>query len=161
MNYKLNNQGSDRYYSNADSFAMSFDDAWKTLELTNEKEFIFIKGLEGSIDLPSSRSCITSRVYENKFKRIILQPKKYNCHAPELDWSDLGEWRNNAILALNNKGPLATCLSWNAGVYLWLSGIACNLKEGIILSEKILSSGEANQKLTKLIYDLNRIQSKL
>ncbi len=125
--------------------------AWKALDIIGENNIITIKGLEGSIDLPTSRACITARVQNKNIERLILHPRDYNCHSSDIEWKSVPEWSAHALQALENKGPLKTALYWNAGVYLWFSGLTKTLKEGIELTESLLSSGETLKKLSELI----------
>ncbi len=125
--------------------------AWKALQILAEQNFITIKGLEGSTDLPISRPCITARNHTEKPIRYILHPKKYNLSGKDIPWENLTIWHKQAINALNNKGLLADSLIWNAAVYLWYAGIANNIDEGIIEAKEVLNSGKALQTLENLI----------
>ncbi len=127
------------------------DRAWKALELAGETNLVTVKGLEGSTDLPISRTCITSRVQNGKPERLILHPRNHGCFSQDVEWSNLTEWREQAMEALHNRGPLSQPLLWNAGTYLWLAGLADNLDEAIAHAEKCLQSGLAQTTLEQLI----------
>ena len=64
---------------------------------------------------------------------------------------ELNEWSIYGLEALSGKGPLIKPLIWNAGVYLWFSGLANDIKEGIKKAEFCVSSGLAQNTLTQLI----------
>ncbi len=125
--------------------------AWKSLEIIGEEDVITVKGLEGSTDLPTSRACITSVVKKNKPQRLILHPRDYNCHGKDLEWKNISQWKKDALATINNEGPLLKSLHWNAGIYLWLSGIAKTLEEGIQQSKSSIQSGIVKQTLSELI----------
>ncbi|KZR64783.1 MULTISPECIES: anthranilate phosphoribosyltransferase family protein [Prochlorococcus] len=125
--------------------------AWKALALAGETNLVTVKGLEGSTDLPISRACITSRVQNGKPERLILHPRNHGCFSKDVEWSNLTEWSEQAMEALHNRGPLSQPLLWNAGTYLWLSGLVDNLDEGIAHAEKCLQSGLAQTTLEQLI----------
>jgi len=125
--------------------------AWKTIKIIGEKDYISIKGLEGGTDLPISRACITGQTHKNQLKRLILHPRDHDCSGKDLEWTTLAEWRHHALEALENKGPLKQALLWNAGVYLWLSGISHSLEQGLTKAEACLSSGAAKKTLKQLI----------
>ena len=125
--------------------------AQKALELLGEINHISIKGLEGSTDLPISRACITGRVQEKQWERIILHPGQYRCAGQDAQWNNLVTWHDDAIAALGNKGPLKQALCWNAGVYLWFGGITNTIEEGLIKAENLMTSGVAKKTLTQLI----------
>ena len=126
--------------------------AWKALEILGEKDLVSIKGLEGSTDLPISRACITGRVHNGKSQRIILHPRDHNCSGKDLEWQNLDKWREHALKALGNQGPLKQPLLWNAGVYLWFSGNSDSIEDGISKAEECLSSGSAQATLEQLIH---------
>ncbi len=125
--------------------------AWKTLALFGENNFITVKGLEGGVDLPISRACITATIHNEQTERTILYPKEHNCHGQEIEWTDLDSWKDIAVEALNNKGILKKSLYWNAGVYLWFAGVSQSIEDGIKEAESILSSGLAKETLENLI----------
>ena len=116
-----------------------------------EKNIVTIKGLEGGTDLPISRACITARTQKNQLKRLILHPRDHNYSGTELKWQNIVVWRNHALNALENKGPLKQALIWNAGIYLWIAEITNNVQEGIKKAKDLLSSGAAKGKLNQLI----------
>ena len=125
--------------------------AWKALDLIGEKELISVKGLEGSTDLPISRACITGKVKKSKLQRIILHPRDHECSGADLLWHSLEEWRGYALEALESKGPLKQALVWNAGIYLWFSGNANGIEDGLAKAEDSLISGSAKETLEQLI----------
>ena len=127
------------------------DRAWKTLGLLDEEEFITVKGLEGSTDLPINRACITAQVTKMRSKRLILHPHKYGCNGKDIAWTNLEQWREQAFQALDNQGPLKKALIWNAGSYLWFAGIANSLEAGIAEVDSNLNAGKAKNQLNQLI----------
>lgn len=127
------------------------DRAWQCLQIVGEASAITIKGLEGSTDLPISRTCIASFTKQGKRHRLILHPRDYDCYGEDLKWQSIDSWRDHAFDALNNKGALLKALNWNAGTYLWLSGASKTLQEGINQSKLSIASGIVKQTLSALI----------
>jgi len=125
--------------------------AWKTLEQRGEKHIILIKGLEGSIDLPTNRSCIIGSMQNGEFSRIILHAKDHFLQGIDTKWSDLKTWKKHAFQALDNKGPLINAVKWNSGVYLWLTGKSHTIQEGLQIAEESILSGAAIKSLENLI----------
>ncbi len=125
--------------------------AWKSLQILGENHIILVKGLEGSIDLPTSRTCITKHIKNNDNKRVILHPRDYSLFEKDVIWTNLQDWKKDALLALDNKGPLKTSLLWNAGTYFWFSGITKSIRDGLIEAERIITSGLAKKTLRNLI----------
>ncbi|MFL0780553.1 MAG: anthranilate phosphoribosyltransferase family protein [Prochlorococcus sp.] len=125
--------------------------AWKTLEIAGEPDVITVKGLEGSTDLPISRACVTAQVRNSTPERLILHPRDHDCFGEEPQWTDPEQWRDQALEALQNRGALKDALRWNAGAYLWLTGLAENIEAGISKVEQVLRSGAAQTTLDQLI----------
>ena len=127
------------------------DRAWKALEIAGETNAITVKGLEGSTDLPISRACITSQITQSKCQRLILHPRDHDCYGQDPAWKDIDLWKNDALDALKNKGPLVKSLQWNAGTYLWLSGQSKTLQDAINQAQASIVSGSAKEVLSTLI----------
>ena len=123
---------------------------WKALELLGEEELITIKGLEGSIDISTSRISIANQVGKSLVNRLHLNPKEFNCSKQDIKFESLQIWQDQAVEALNCKGPLKETLLWNAGFYLWTSGVTKNLKEGIEKTTTLLKSGAVHKTIKKL-----------
>ncbi len=125
--------------------------AKNTIKFFKNIKLISVKGLEGSIDLPTSRPCITGNMSNEKSSRLILYPRKYQLNGKDIEFGNLNEWRKNAFDALNNKGPFLQPLIWNAGVYLWFSKNAISLQEGLDKAKIYIREGLAKKKLEELI----------
>ena len=124
---------------------------WKALELLGEKNFITIKGLEGSTDLPINKSCTIHHVQQNKINRITLNPKDYSYFGKDIAFTSLNEWQDQAMQALNNKGPLRNSLLWNSGFYLWSSGISESLNSGIKKAQSLIETGSIQSTVQSLV----------
>ena len=124
--------------------------AWEALRLADETNLIAVKGLEGGTDLPIGRACITARVAGEKAERLILHPRDHGCHEADVEWTDETTWTENALAALQSRGPLLKAALWNAGAYLWFSGRTSSLTEGLQQAKEALSSGAALQTLHQL-----------
>ena len=111
-----------------------------------------MKGQEGGTDLPISRACITGRIHQGRpAERIILHPRDHGCYGADQEWTDLSTWQQQAEEALNNQGPLAPSLRWNAGAYLWMAGKASTLEAGLDAAERAMNEGQANAALQALM----------
>tara|TARA_Y100001968_G_scaffold331983_1_gene388554 strand:+ start:1037 stop:2092 length:1056 start_codon:yes stop_codon:yes gene_type:complete len=124
---------------------------WEALKLHGEKHIITIKGLEGGVDLPISRSSQIGLVKNTESNRFSLHARDHGKEDKDLSWKDINIWKEWAYEALNNKGPLKKAVQWNAGVYLWLTGISDNIDEGIKKADLLISSGAARKTLINLI----------
>tara|TARA_Y100001968_G_scaffold329061_1_gene377567 strand:- start:4147 stop:5205 length:1059 start_codon:yes stop_codon:yes gene_type:complete len=124
----------------------------ETMMLINNPNFITVKGLEGSTDIPISKACITGHMHENEErKKLILNPKEYGYSGKDIKWNNLDEWQDQALLALEGKGSLAKAFYWNAGIYLWFSGISPSLEAGLLKVKSLIHNGIVKCKLNELI----------
>ncbi len=126
--------------------------AWETLKIRGERHLLSIKGLEGSTDFPISRQCQAGERHTEKgYKKIILKPNDYSYNGKDIPLNNLDEWKEQAIQAINAKGILTKSIEWNAGIYLWLSGVTPDLKDGLKKAKLCIKSGKAKETLKKLI----------
>ncbi|QNI52551.1 glycosyl transferase family/ helical bundle domain protein [Synechococcus sp. RS9915] len=124
--------------------------AWEALKLAGETDLLTVKGLEGGTDLPIGRACITARVQQGQAERLILHPRDHGCHAADVEWSDETAWTEQALAAVDNRGPLLDALRWNAGAYLWFSGLSDSLESGLQTADGVLKTGQVLQCLDQL-----------
>ena len=57
---------------------------------------------------------------------------------------------SQALDALGNAGPLRDAVRWNAGAYLWFSGLSETLDAGVTRAEASLQDGSAMNGLDQL-----------
>ena len=134
-----------------------------TFALRGVKQFITVKGLEGSCDLSRSRTAIIGISQNNQFERLLLHPRDYGFDGEDVPLgaeSDLGQ-RLFDVLA-GEATELTRSVLWNGGFYLWQGGAAPSLEAGFNLAEELLMTGEAVAKLKKLrraVAELNSRQA--
>jgi len=124
--------------------------AWQALQLAGETNVLTVKGLEGSTDLPISRACVTGRPTSQGDGRQILHPRDHGCFGHDPLWEGIDAWSTQAMAALGSQGELATALIWNAGTYLWQSGLDPDQASGLDHARDVLQSGGAMQQLNQL-----------
>lgn len=124
--------------------------AWEALSQAGEMNVVTVKGLEGGTDLPIGRACITATVKNGRSERHILHPRDHGCHDRDVEWHDLETWTTQARQALVNEGPLRDAVRWNTGSYLWLSGQASHLNDGLRQADTALKNGAAQTTLDQL-----------
>ena len=124
--------------------------AWQALQLADETNVLTVKGLEGSTDLPISRACVTGRPTSQGDGRQILHPRDHGCFGHDPLWEGIDAWSTQAMAALGSQGELATALIWNAGTYLWQSGLDPDQASGLDHARDVLQSGGAMQQLNQL-----------
>ncbi|NER82938.1 MAG: hypothetical protein F6K42_25955, partial [Leptolyngbya sp. SIO1D8] len=116
--------------------------AKKTLALTGIQNFITVKGLEGSSDLPRARTAIIGIHQGSQEKRLLLHARDYNLGgATETPFDTLPNYLEILKETMYGKSTqLSPVVIWNGGFYLWQSGIVSSLDEGIQQAEALLGS---------------------
>jgi anthranilate phosphoribosyltransferase len=111
-----------------------------------------VKGLEGSSDLPRDRTAIFG-VHQSgqELERIFLHHYDYglsNINPPLVPIPEL--IANFAVVLAGKPSELTDSVLWNAGFYLWHSGMAVDMSAGMKLAQELLFSGAVSQQLTKI-----------
>jgi anthranilate phosphoribosyltransferase len=121
------------------------------LKLNGKKKFTLIKGLEGSGDLKLSQTnIITIDRHDTSEGSEYLKIKAQDYH---LDQNDpILEEKSKYIEELHKTiqgkdSHLQKSAIFNGGFYLWRCGATPTIEEGIITSEKLLTSGKVEQQL--------------
>ncbi len=114
------------------------------------KHFTLIKGLEGSPDLSLAKTTIILINNPNKKKEIKylkLNPKDYDLNGKDVTLESKEIYLDQVEKVLKGENsPLTNATIWNGGFYLYHCGICDNIKEGLLLAEKLISEGKLNQK---------------
>jgi anthranilate phosphoribosyltransferase len=126
----------------------------ETLTLRNQIHLTTIKGLEGSCDLPLSRTTIIGTGQGNlleNWERILIHPAQYQLGTHDLAIESFEQCLTEIKAAIAGK---ATAI-WdgvllNGGFYLWHCGVAANLAAGLTLAEQLLTQGQVAQKLAEI-----------
>jgi anthranilate phosphoribosyltransferase len=130
-----------------------------TFALRGHPSWITVKGLEGSCDLPRSRTAIVGVNHPGQCERLLLHPRDYGFEGDDVDLGDeasLGD-RLLDILA-GHASELAKTALWNAGFYLWQGGVTDSLEAGLAEAQALLSQGQALAQLETLRqYTLDRL----
>ncbi len=122
------------------------------------QRFSTIKGLEGSCDLPRSRTAIIgTQSPSTPFERLLLQPRDYGLADVDPPLTDDAELSAQLQAALAGKAnTLAESIIWNGGFYLWQCGVTKNLALGLDRARHDLTKGHVAEQLARLI---NAVQS--
>jgi anthranilate phosphoribosyltransferase len=125
------------------------------LQTRGVEHFLMVKGWEGSVDLPGNRPAIVqSYDAPQALERLPLHPEHYGIKFTDQPFSDVVDWVDQVQGLLDgSEVPLAELydsVRWNAGFYLWRSGVTDSLEAGITLTADLLRSGQVRQKLLDL-----------
>jgi anthranilate phosphoribosyltransferase len=122
------------------------------LDLRSVKKYTFIKGLEGSGDLPRDRTAIIGLSATPELERLLLSPHDYGFTTKNVPLETTEELitETQAVLA-GKPGEFMQTALWNGGFYLWRCGICVDMRSGIAKAEELLTSGAVANKLQELI----------
>jgi len=153
----------------------------EALQLRGVTEFMTVKGLEGSCDLPRDRTCIIGlrqpsqgtqhsikdstlvteqdshpKVDDIYFERLLLRPSDYGFEGKEvpLPSTPILIEQIQSVLA-GHSSELMKAAIWNGGFYLWRSGVCPSLESGLSQAESNLTQGKVQAKLQE-IQDFHR-----
>lgn len=114
-------------------------------------QFMSIKGLEGSCDLPRDRTAIIGlgQLQPNfAFERLLLAPRDYGFAGTDVPLSETPELIAAMQSVLQNQpSELRQSVIWNGGFYLWRCGASSDLNAGLALAETLLATGQVVAKL--------------
>ncbi|MEO1593388.1 MAG: anthranilate phosphoribosyltransferase family protein [Cyanobacteria bacterium J06632_22] len=122
--------------------------------------FSTIKGLEGSCDLPRSRTAIIgTQSPTTDFERLLLQPREYGLADIDPPLVPLPELIIQAQAALKGEmNALTESIVWNGGFYLWQSGVTHSFKTGLDRAKESLNNGSALAQLSNLIDAIHTVK---
>lgn len=123
-----------------------------TFDLQQRQLFTTVKGLEGSCDLPLSRTAIIGLGQtDGTFERLLLHPQDYGFGTKDVPLVEESTYLNQLDAVLVGKpDPLTDVAIWNGGFYLWRCGVCSTLAAGFAKARELLSSGAVAAKLAEL-----------
>ncbi|MEE4248410.1 MAG: anthranilate phosphoribosyltransferase family protein [Kangiellaceae bacterium] len=126
--------------------------ARETFALQNQTGFTTVKGMEGSCDLPFSRTAIIGMAQpEGYFERLLLHPQDYGFGNKDVPMGIEAEYLEQlTAVRLGKPDPLTDTAIWNGGFYLWRFGVCDTLEDGFSKAKELLTSGAVEAKLTEL-----------
>jgi anthranilate phosphoribosyltransferase len=124
-----------------------------------------IKGLEGSCDLPRSRTAIIGlghlQAGEPHFERLLLHPRDYDLAGDDPALGALSLFTQEMMAVLEGQHTeLARSAIWNGGFYLWRCGVTPTLETGFEKAQALLASGTVGEKLDELVSEIATLQSR-
>ena len=125
----------------------------------NTPEFLMVKGLEGSCDLPRDRTCIMgmgpgpadAETGEPTIKRLFVRARDYGYSHSDPPLEEEADFMTqvHSVLA-GEPSQLMESAVWNSGFYLWQSGLCAEMETGLTMARTILMEGKAQHKLEEL-----------
>lgn len=116
-----------------------------------------IKGLEGSCDLPRERTAIIglSSSHESLLERLRLHPHEYGVGGKNPTLAEASPETMQTVLQ-GEPSELMLSILWNAGFYLWRSGISPDITAGMAKAELLLREQLVKKKLLELQTTVNQ-----
>jgi anthranilate phosphoribosyltransferase len=124
------------------------------LGLKKVTKYTFVKGLEGSCDLPRDRTAIISlsSTTPQQLERLHLVPREYGFTTKNVLLGTTQELLVDMQAVLAGKsGELTQTALWNGGFYLWRSGICPDMPKALAKAEELFTTGTVAAKLQELI----------
>ncbi len=128
----------------------------EALSLRGIHQLTTIKGLEGSGDLPLSRTAIlglspVSPVGEISLERLCVHGRDYGFGNKDVPFQSAAETIAHLKAVLNQEmTPLLAPAVWNGGFYLWRCGNCDTLEAGFERSRSLLAQGQVAKTLHNL-----------
>ena len=123
------------------------------LGLRGITKYTFVKGLEGSCDLPRERTAIIglSSSSPETLTRLQLSPREYGFTTKNVPLTTTEELIQDMQGVLTGKASeLMQTALWNGGFYLWRSGICPDMQAGIDKAAELITSGLLAAKLHQI-----------
>lgn len=126
----------------------------EALALRGVRHYTTVKGLEGSCDLPCSRTAIIGLAggdSQPSFERLLLNPPDWGFTAGDVILESPQQCLAEIQSAIAGKpGHLWDSAIFNGGFYLWRSGVCQDLPAGFARAEALLRQGKVAAKLEGL-----------
>lgn len=125
--------------------------AQTTFALRAQDALITVKGLEGSCDLPRSRTAIIGLSQpDGTWERLLLHPRDYGFAAEDVPFEgEAALFEANQAVLQGDSSEFKQSVLWNGGFYLWQSGVSSSFEAGLALAETLLQ-GPVQAKLEQV-----------
>ena len=121
-----------------------------TLKILGKNNFILIKGLEGGVDLSTSKTN-QIKIYQNdNCRELNLNARDFNINRKDENFLNIETWAMDAFSTLEYNGPLLNSLLFNSGFYLYATGNSDSIKSGIEYAKYLIINGKVKSVLKKL-----------
>lgn len=126
----------------------------ETFNLRNFHNFTTIKGLEGSCDLPQSRTAIIGINKPDKqpqWQRLHLHPQDYQFNGKDIPLTSTSRLLEEMQQVLQGeRNDLMSLAIYNGGFHLWRCGVCEDLSTGFNQAQTLLIGGQVAQKLQEI-----------
>jgi anthranilate phosphoribosyltransferase len=111
-----------------------------------------VKGLEGSCDLPRSRTAIVGMAQpDGELERLLLHAPDYGFTSEDPPLEDEAGYLADITAVLAGKpGSLTDSAIWNGGFYLWRFGVCPSIAAGIEQARATIMTGKLEAQVEKI-----------
>ena len=115
--------------------------------LRGQTEFMTIKGLEGSCDLPRARTAIVGVNQGDQLERLHLHAREFDLGGTDTPMTSEAAYLADLALLLAGRietEPVRELLKsalWSGGFFLWQCGVCADLAAGIAAAEAVITQG--------------------
>ena len=130
-----------------------------TLFLTKVQNFLTVKGLEGSSDLPRARTAIVGiHHFLLNEERLLLHARDHSLgNQSETPLDTMPDYIKTLKETLHGKHTiLRPAAIWNGGFYLWRSGVASSLEQGLGTAQELLDSEQLIKQLSLIEQEIQK-----
>jgi anthranilate phosphoribosyltransferase len=121
-------------------------------------QFATVKGLEGSLDLPRSRTAIIGINRGDQFERLTLSARHYGFSSEDVAIAEAPEIAQKIIAALKGEpSEYLNSVLWNSGFYLWLYRLQNRDLQSGDLQSGDLQSGDLQNDINEAISDAQEV----
>ncbi len=135
----------------------------QALALKGSYRIVTVKGLEGSCDLPRSRTSIIgiwrsrpNQPQNQPTERLLLHPRDYGMAHDEVPLEsepELLTQLNDAVRGVPSQ--LLESAVWNGGFYLYCAGVCADLEAGLAQARDLLTQGQVAAQLAAVQQAVN------
>ncbi|MEA5533203.1 anthranilate phosphoribosyltransferase family protein [Crocosphaera sp. XPORK-15E] len=126
----------------------------ETFQLRDFANFTTVKGLEGSCDLPQSRTAIigiNQPHREPQWERLHLHPQDYHLGGKDIPLISAAQLIDQMQQILQGTpNDLMDLAIYNGGFYLWRCGVCQDLSTAFTQAKTLLTEGQVAQKLQEI-----------
>ncbi len=124
--------------------------------LRGQAEFMTIKGLEGSCDLPRSRTAIIGIYQGDQFERLHLHARDFGLGGVDTPMASEADYLADLAMLVagrietDRERELMKSAVWSGGFFLWQCGVCADLKLGIAQAEQVIQQGLLAKTITEI-----------
>ena len=127
----------------------------RVLQNTGSKHVLVVHSKDGMDELSLGGETTVFELKNGDIKMFEVTPEEFDLQRADISSIKGGEAKENADILKNifegSDGPMRDITAFNAGAAIYIGGAAASLGDGVATAKKLLSTGQAKQKLVQLV----------